>query len=43
MWFFKTKIVFKPKIVPIRWEDEFEMAWIQLRDKLDAKQARHGS
>jgi len=39
MWFFK-KNVFKPKIVPIRWEDELEMAWIRLRDKLDAKQAR---
>ena len=34
MWFFKKKIV------PIRWEDEFEMAWIQLRDKLDAKQSQ---
>ena len=39
MWFFKM-IGFKPKIVPIRWEDEFEMAWIRLRDKLDAKQAK---
>lgn len=42
MWFFK-KNVFKLKIVPIRWEDELEMDWIQLRAKLDEKQARHGS
>lgn len=31
-WFWK-----KDKVVPLKWEDEWELAWAQLVAKLDAK------
>ena len=35
MWSFKKK-----KVFPIRWEEEWEMDWIQLRNKLDNQTSR---